>query len=107
MDNIKEKYSILSGETKENETARIRLACEPWNDIMYSYGVINVDEDENEKCFLHYEFTVHDPEDFDLQLYSEEEQEQFKNLLGDIIVDLIMESIADVREDDTGEFVTE
>lgn len=113
QDNIKEKYSVLNAETKENETARIRLTIEPWNDIMYSYGEVKFDEDENEKGFLHFDYKVHDPEDFEIMLYSQEEQSQFQTLLGDILVDLIqdsldhMESRQDDREDNTGELITE
>lgn len=107
QDNIKEKYSILNLETKGAETAKIRLTIEQWNDIMYSYGEVKFDEDENESGYLHFDYKVHDPEDFDVKLYNEEEQAEFQTLLGDILVDMIQDSIdymesKDDREDNTG-----
>jgi hypothetical protein len=112
QDNIKEKYSVLNLETKENDTARIRLTIEPWNDIMYSYGEVKFEEDEEERGHLHFDYKVHDPEDFDIKLYNEEEQNEFQTLLGDILVDIMQVAIAhmeskDDREDNTGELDTE
>lgn len=113
QDNIKDKYSVLNVETKGNDTAKIRLTIDPWNDIMYSYGEVKFNEDENGKAFLHFEYLVSDPEDFDIKLYTEQEQKDFKQLTGDILVDLMQESLDYMesedydREDDSREFISE
>jgi hypothetical protein len=113
QNNIKEKYSVLNIETKGSDTAKIRLTCEPWNDIMYSYGEVKLNEDGNEVAFLHFEYLVSDPEDFDIKLYTEQEQKDFEQLTGDILVDLIqgsldyMESEDYDREDNSRESVSE
>ena len=71
QDNIKEKYSILNFETKGAETAKIRLTTESWSDIMYSYGEVKFGEDDEKGVSLHFDYKVHDPEDFDIKLYNE------------------------------------
>lgn len=112
QDNIKEKYSILNLETKGAETAKIRLTTESWSDIMYSYGEVRFDEDDEKGLSLHFDYKVHDPEDFDIKLYNEEEQSEFQTLLGDILVDIIQDSLDhmesnDDRENNIGEFNAE
>lgn len=112
MQDIKKNYSVLNTETKDGETARIRLTNEPWNDILYSYGEVKFDEDDEGRGHLHFDYKVHDPEDFNIMLYSEEEQAEFQTLLGDILVGLIQESLdymesKDDRENDIGELDAE
>jgi hypothetical protein len=102
MANIKESYSILNIETKNHETAKIRLTSAPWDDIMYSYSTVGFFEDseiEGAPGVLKYEYNVNDPADFNIENYSEEEQREFETLLGDILVDIIQGVIDNEKND--------
>ena len=79
MDNIKTKYRPIEG-----HDGAIRILDENYNNVAVSIGKIRIDDSsEDDKATLKYDYDVLEvPENIELD-------EDFDNLLGDIIVDIL------------------
>ena len=85
MNQTKNKYRQIEGAPEGN----IRILEEKYKNVEVSIGKIKIDDSSDEnKATLKYDYDVVDlPEDIELD-------EDFENLLGDIIVDILESKLA-------------
>lgn len=87
MSELKEglDYSFTFPESN-NTTVDIKLVSGEFAGVIYRYGKVSVDEDENkENAYLSFEFDVIDNND----IPSLEESIEFKNRIGDVLTSII------------------
>lgn len=100
------KYEVLYDEYKEEKLARIRLTDDKWNGIIYHYDTVKIlqDDDGTGNAILQFEYDVVEaPYDFNEEKIEPRDKEEFENLLGDILVEIITEASYENRADDTDE----
>lgn len=99
MDNL--EYEVLFDEYTDEILARIKLTSEKWNGIIYHYNTVNIRED-GEEAVLTFDYDiVETPGWINIDDLSEEDKIQFEKMIGDILVDIIVESVA--NEDRTSD----
>lgn len=92
MDNL--EYEVLFGEYTDETLARIKLTSEEWNGIIYHYNTVNIREDGDEAVLTFDYDIVETPGWINIDDLSEEDKTRFEKMIGDILVDIIEESIS-------------
>jgi len=83
-------YVVLEQTTPES-TAEVMITEGKFEGFVYTYGVIKVNEDETGQGILSYNYELKSaPEDFVI-VDEEAEQKEFEILIGDILVDIVMQ----------------
>lgn len=97
------KYKVLE-QKDEDSTATILITEGKFEGFAYNYGVVKVREDEEtDQAFLSYDYNLLEaPESYEI-VDEFKDKEEFEQLIGDILVDVIATSIemkdADRNED--------
>lgn len=97
---MKDKYTFVVEEDDDVSSVCITNNGK-YHGVVYKYGVVSVDEEEDEdgKLPLHFEYDIVD----NCGVPKEEFDEEFFTLIGDILVDIIVtqgEDIDDEEEED-------
>jgi hypothetical protein len=97
---VKDKYTFVVEEGDDVSSVCITNDGK-YHGVVYKYGVVSVDEEEDEdgKLPLHFEYDIVD----NCGVPKEEFDEEFFTLIGDILVDIIVtqgEDIDDEEEED-------
>lgn len=70
----------------------VRFKKGEWKDVTVIYGTVGIEEEvENDLAKLSFNFTILDPADFTIDELNEDEA--FKNYLGDVLRYIIMDSL--------------
>lgn len=99
---MRDKYTFVTTEEEGDDLASICITNDgKYHGVVYKYGVVSVDEEEDEdgKLPLHFEYDIVD----NCGVPKEEFDEEFFTLIGDILVDIIVtqgEDIDDEEEED-------
>ena len=85
MSDIKDKYKIIA--KKEDETASVIITGGYYDDVIYEYGKVSLPDKENEDGTmpLKFEYTIIE----NVGIAKEDFDNQFFDLIGDILVDII------------------
>jgi hypothetical protein len=85
MPDIKDKYKIVA--KKEDETASVIITGGYYDDVIYEYGKVSLPDKENEDGTmpLKFEYTIIE----NVGIAKEDFDNQFFDLIGDILVDII------------------
>ena len=85
MPDIKDKYKIIA--KKEDETASVIITGGYYDDVIYEYGKVSLPDKENEDGTmpLKFEYTIIE----NVGIAKEDFDNQFFDLIGDILVDII------------------
>ena len=85
MPDIKDKYKIIA--KKEDETASVIITGGYFDDVIYEYGKVSLPDKENEDGTmpLKFEYTIIE----NVGIAKEDFDNQFFDLIGDILVDII------------------
>jgi len=97
-------YEVLFDEGNTSEVAEIRLTKGKFKDIIYKYGAVRflLEEDDGD-AILQFDYDiVETPSGLDTNNLSKQDQEDFENILGDILTELITEA-ADYNENRTND----
>ena len=91
MVNIKDRYTFVTD--SKNPWTCIGIKGGKFDGVVYKYGKVTLPEKENEDGTLpfQFEYDILDP----VKLKQEDFGEDFFNLIGDILVDIIDEKIED------------
>jgi hypothetical protein len=90
---LKEKYKLIPNEDKPDSWG-VQLKDDFWHGIIYSYGEVSINEN---KCKFETDI-IFVPERFKDVKYTAEQEKEFKNLLGEILIDIINENIGKIDE---------
>ena len=97
------KYTLIEHKNAEEQWA-VMLSEGKYEGLVYKYGKIDFHEsDDQEVASLSFEYDVLEPIDIDVENLTGKDYEEFKTLVGDILVELIEASIDyhENRNDDT------
>jgi hypothetical protein len=85
MSDIKDKYKIVA--KKEDETASVIITGGYYDDVIYEYGKVSLPDKENDDGTmpLKFEYTIIE----NVGIAKEDFDNQFFDLIGDILVDII------------------
>ena len=85
MPDIKDKYKIVA--KKEDETASVIITGGYYDDVIYEYGKVSLPNKENDDGTmpLKFEYTIIE----NVGIAKEDFDNQFFDLIGDILVDII------------------
>jgi len=85
MSDIKDKYKIVA--KKEDETASVIITGGYYDDVIYEYGKVSLPNKENDDGTmpLKFEYTIIE----NVGIAKEDFDNQFFDLIGDILVDII------------------
>jgi hypothetical protein len=85
MSDIKDKYKIVA--KKEDETASVIITGGYYDDVIYEYGKVSLPDKENDDGTmpLKFEYTIIE----NVGIAKENFDNQFFDLIGDILVDII------------------
>ena len=85
MSDIKDKYKIIA--KKEDEIASVLITGGYYDDVIYEYGKVSLPNKENEDGTmpLKFEYTIIE----NVGIAKEDFDNQFFDLIGDILVDII------------------
>lgn len=91
MSNIREEvdYTFIQSED-DNSLANVKLISGEYDGIIYSYGKVSIEEDEeNDRAYLSFAFNVVDSNGFD----NLEENLEFKNYIGEVLTTIMTTNI--------------
>ena len=97
------KYTLIEHKDAEDQWA-VMLSEGKYEGLVYKYGKIDFHEsNDDEGATLSFEYDVLEPIDTDVENLTGKDYEEFKTLVGDILVELIEASIDyhENRNDDT------
>ncbi|OUV92309.1 MAG: hypothetical protein CBD09_00545 [Puniceicoccaceae bacterium TMED149] len=87
------KYTLIEHKNAEEQWA-VMLSEGKYEGLVYKYGKIDFHEsDDQEVASLSFEYDVLEPIDIDVENLTGEDYEEFKTMIGDILVELIEASI--------------
>lgn len=87
------KYTLIEHKNAEEQWA-VMLSEGKYEGLIYKYGKIDFHEsDDQEVASLSFEYDVLEPIDIDVENLTGEDYEEFKTMIGDILVELIEASI--------------
>ena len=87
MSDIREEvdYTFIQSED-DSSLANVKLISGEYEGIVYSYGKVSVEEDEeNDTAYLSFAFNIVDPNGFD----NIEENLEFKNYIGEVLTTIM------------------
>ena len=99
MSNIKDRYKYIS--RKEDNWASICIMGGRYSGIIYQYGKVSVATEENAEGNLTLRFDYNIVDDYGIS--EEELHDDFRDLLGDILVDIMDDQL----EEDNFEYVSD
>ena len=99
MSNIKDRYKYIS--RKEDNWASICIMGGRYSGIIYKYGKVSVATEENAEGNLTLRFDYNIVDDYGIS--EEELHDDFRDLLGDILVDIMDDQL----EEDNFEYVSD
>ena len=99
MSNIKDRYTYVS--RKEDNWASICLTGGRYSGIIYQYGKVSVATEEKAEGNLTLRFDYNIVDDYGIS--EEELHDDFRDLLGDILVDIMDDQL----EEDNFEYVSD
>ena len=99
MSNIKDRYTNVS--RKEDNWASICIMGGRYSGIIYQYGKVSVATEENAEGNLTLRFDYNIVDDYGIS--EEELHDDFRDLLGDILVDIMDDQL----EEDNFEYVSD
>ncbi len=99
MSNIKDRYTYVS--RKKDNWASICLTGGRYSGIIYQYGKVSVATEENAEGNLTLRFDYNIVDDYGIP--AEELHDDFRDLLGDILVDIMDDQL----EEDNFEYVSD
>ena len=94
-------YEIVDRVSEKDEFCKIKLLEDPYAGVVYNYTTVSFDE-QLMKLKFNYDLW-RTPEDFELEELTEEEQNAFEILLGDILLNLMEEALDADRTDNLGD----
>jgi hypothetical protein len=97
------KYTLIEHKDADEQWA-VMLSEGKYEGLVYKYGKIDFHEsDDQEVASLSFEYDVLEPIDIDVENLTGQDYEEFKTMIGDILVELIEASIDyhENRNDDT------
>lgn len=98
------KYEILHDEYKDEDLARIKLTSDKWNGIIYHYHTVQFIGEDDDEAVLKFDYDiVESPIGMDVDSLTKKDHEEFETLLGDILVEIITESVVDENRTDNPE----
>lgn len=87
------KYTLIEHKNAEEQWA-VMLSEGKYEGLVYKYGKIDFHEsDDQEVASLSFEYDILEPIDIDVENLTGEDYEEFKTMIGDILVELIEASI--------------
>lgn len=87
------KYTLIEHKNAEEQWA-VMLSEGKYEGLIYKYGKIDFHEsDDQEVASLSFEYDILEPIDIDVENLTGEDYEEFKTMIGDILVELIEASI--------------
>lgn len=97
------KYEVLYDDYKKEDLARVLLTEEKWNGIIYHYQTVKFLEEEKDEAIMQFEYDIVEaPSEFNVDKLTPEDQQEFENMLGDILVEIITEALeSENRTNDT------
>jgi len=93
--NITDKYEIINN--TENDTSPIRLIQGKFINFVYKYGAVKVGSFEEDDVPVTFEYDLLEAPTSYITEDEDAEKIEFENLIGDILVDIIINS-KDVKE---------
>lgn len=86
------KYTVLD-QTTSDTNADVMITEGKFEGFVYNYGVLKVSEDEEGQGILSYNYELKSaPEEY-VMVDEEAEKKEFETLIGDILVDIIMQEM--------------
>lgn len=85
---------------EEKTTVCIKLLKGPYKDIVYQYGKVKFEEEKDGAVYLRFIYNiVESPYE---KSYLEENQDNFKNYIGDLLVDIMQQNLDKGLIDEAG-----
>ena len=99
-----QKYEVLHDEYKDEDLARIKFTSDKFDGIIYHYHTVQFVHEEDDEAVLKFDYDiVESPIDINVDSLTKEDHEEFETLLGDILVEIITESVVDENRTDNPE----
>ena len=99
-----QKYEVLHDEYKDEDLARIKLTSDKFDGIIYHYHTVQFVHEEDDEAVLKFDYDiVESPIYINVDSLTKEDHEEFETLLGDILVEIITESVVDENRTDNPE----
>ena len=96
-----QKYEVLHDEYKDEDLARIKLTSDKFDGIIYHYHTVQFVHEEDDEAVLKFDYDIDEsPIDINVDSLTKEDHEEFETLLGDILVEIITESVVDENRTD-------
>ncbi len=87
-------YEVLFDEFTDENLVRIKLTEGKFSGIIYHYNTIKFLEEDGDDSVLQFEYdVVSTPEGLDVDALTPEDKEEFENIVGDILVEIISKSV--------------
>lgn len=97
MKKIKEFYKLIP-DAQNPEAWTVQIIKGSWKDISYRYGEVSfVEEEPSLRCKFDTDI-ISVPDEFRGKKYTEEEEVEFKNLLGEVLIDIINANIKNIKD---------
>ena len=97
-------YEVLHDEYKDEDLARIKLTSDKFDGFIYHYHTVQFVHEEDDEAVLKFDYDiVESPIDINVDSLTKEDHEEFETLLGDILVEIITESVVDENRTDNPE----
>ena len=93
MEMMKNLKYLLTDHKEANERWAVKLIDGKYDGLVYAYGKVEFVEADKEGATLSFDYDVLEPIDIDVEKLTGEDYEEFKSLIGDILVELIEESL--------------
>lgn len=93
MEMMKGLKYLLTDHPKANDRWAVQLTDGKYDGLVYAYGKVDFVEADQEGATLSFEYDVLEPIEIDVENLTGKDYEEFKSLLGDILVELIEESL--------------
>lgn len=74
-------------ESRKTGVDALKLTSGPYRGIIFSYGKVNFDEQDDGTCKLHFDYEVHEN-------HMEYVKEEFEQYIGDLLVFIIADQLA-------------
>jgi hypothetical protein len=95
-------YEVLWDETPDHELCKIKLTEGKWENLIYNYKTVKIIEKDGGDAILKFDYDiVETPTNLDIDNLTPKDKQNFENLLGDVLVNIIERDIDEDRTDNS------
>jgi len=96
------KWQLVENQEEENQWG-VMLLSGKYEGLVYGYGNVRFLERDGDDAVLQFEYNVLEKIDIDVENLSEEDHEEFRKMIGDILVELIEDAV-DYKSEQSKQF---